>query len=97
MRGGGESARGRIVSVPCCAKPVWINIRDLGTANALEFDLGRCADCGQYVMHIYYQGTSGYWVVAEEDAAELLEAAPGPERKALINRWLDKVEFWERS
>ncbi len=48
-------------------------------------------------MHIYFQGTSGYWVVAAEDAAELLEAEPGPGRKALINRWLDKVEFWERS
>ncbi len=48
-------------------------------------------------MHIYYQGTSGYWVVAEEDASELLEAEPGAGRKALLNRWLAKVEFWERS
>ncbi len=70
-------------------------MRDLGRASSFEFDLGHCDNCGRYVMHIYFQGASEYRVVADPDAAKLLAAEPGPERKALIKDWLNRCGFWQ--
>ncbi len=67
--------------VACCHGPDWKPLWDLGEAGSFDFLLGRCATCGEYLMHIWRMGDEEYLPVTADDADRLLQAEPGSERK----------------
>jgi hypothetical protein len=75
----------------CCANPEWTPVADFGHAAGFDLDLGRCANCGRYLMSVYYYGASNYVPVSDDRAKEWLALQEeDPLRlKAALKKWID--------
>lgn len=67
----------------CCPAATWTQTENLGTADGVEFTLGRCSVCGRWWMHLWtaYARGPGYAALDERTARELVQMAAGPDRK----------------
>lgn len=79
----------------CCDSFQWTPLWDLGSTDSFDFDLGRCAACGKYVMSVWRTGVSTYVPLTSQDADRLVQAH-GPELKKVLKEWFNRPGvFWE--
>ena len=76
--------------VSCCASFTWVFERDLDSAEHFDLALGRCGSCGKSCMSVYCEASqvTGYEPVGASDAERMRSLPAGPERKALIRKWV---------
>jgi hypothetical protein len=75
----------------CCDKFEWTLVADFDHAAGCDLDLGRCANCGGYVMCVSYYGHGNYVPVTEEQAEAwlALQKQDPLKLKAALRRWVD--------
>ena len=73
----------------CCDELEWEAVADLGHTAGVDFDLGRCKNCGTYLMAVFYVVSTTYNVLSKEEAEEFLQLQESPKLKAALRRWFD--------
>ena len=73
----------------CCDKQSWSAIADFGHAGGFDLDLGRCANCGAYLMAVFYVSSTTYSVISNQQAAHFLKLQGTPELKTALKTWVD--------
>ncbi len=73
----------------CCADQSWTPLADFGHAAGVDLDLGRCENCGAYLMAVFYVQSTNYVVISKERAEHFLELHGTPELKTALKNWLD--------
>ena len=48
----------------CCSEQEWEPVADLGHAAGVDFDLGRCKNCGTYLMGMFHVSSTTYNVLS---------------------------------
>ena len=80
---------GRISLHICCEKQSWAAVADFGHAGGVDLDLGKCENCGAYLMAVSYTGPTTYVVISNERAEEFLKLQGTPELKKALKHWVD--------
>jgi hypothetical protein len=73
----------------CCADQSWTPLADFGHAAGADFDLGRCENCGTYLMAVFYVQSTNYVVISKERAEYFLKLQGTPELKKALKNWFD--------
>jgi len=77
----------------CCENMKWEEVADLGHASGVDLDLGRCKQCGTYVMAIYsyFHGTPVYVTVNPADAERFISLLGRlHELRVALKDWLER-------
>ncbi len=72
----------------CCDRQSWTAVADLGHAGGVDLDLGRCANCGTYLMAVFYVTSTNYVTISREQAEHFLSLRDTPELKPALKRWV---------
>ena len=68
----------------------WTPVADLGESAGFDFDLGRCASCGIYIMAVFYVSSTTYNCLPEERALRFLSLRDhSTELKRALRKWVD--------
>ena len=68
----------------------WTPVADFGHAAGFDFDLGRCAACGAYIMAVFYEPSTTYNIIPDELAQHFLSLKADPrELKLALKKWVD--------
>ncbi len=73
----------------CCEHMSWESVADLGSAAGADFDLGKCTNCGSYIMCIFYYASENYVPIGKEMAERFLNLKGTPELKKALKRWFN--------
>ena len=85
-----KNAGGEIMDeYTCCSKQEWEPVADLGHTAGVDFDLGRCKNCGTYLMAVFYVNSITYNVLSKQEAERFLKLQGSPELKKSLKRWFD--------
>jgi len=79
---------GTAVKHTCCENQSWTAIADFGHAGGVDLDLGKCENCGAYLMAVFYVSSTNYVVISREQADEFLALGDTPERKKALKNWV---------
>ena len=80
---------GTAVRHGCCADRSWTPLADFGHAAGVDLDLGRCGNCGAYLMAVFYVESTNYVVISQEEAERFLKLQGTPELKKALKNWVD--------
>jgi hypothetical protein len=73
----------------CCEHPDYKLIEELGHVESVDWDLGRCAACGSYLLaqwSEYAPASTSYDALTQAEGDEL-KASQGRRRFDLLKRW----------
>ena len=73
----------------CCENMEWESVADLGSAAGADFDLGKCANCGSYIMCIFYCASENYVPIGKGVAERFLSLQGTPELRKALKRWFN--------
>jgi hypothetical protein len=73
----------------CCSEREWEPVADLGHTAGVDFDLGRCKNCGTYLMAVFYVNSITYNVLSKQQGERFLRLQGSPELKRSLKRWFD--------
>ena len=73
----------------CCSEMEWEAVADLGHTAGVDFDLGRCKNCGTYLMAVFYVNSITYNVLSDQQAKRFLKLQGSDTLKKALKRWLD--------
>ena len=76
----------------CCENQSFKLVEELGRAESVDWDLGRCTGCGAYLLRQWSEYAPGrvfYDQLSDEEAAGF-QAAHGIERKSLLKKWYNE-------
>ncbi len=73
----------------CCENMEWEMVADLDSAAGADFDLGKCTNCGLYVMCIFYYASENYIPISKGMAERFLSLQGTPELKKALKRWFN--------
>ena len=73
----------------CCSEQEWEPVADLGHTAGVDFDLGRCKNCGTYLMAVFYVSSTTYNVLSEQQAERFLRLRGSPVLRKALRRWLE--------
>ncbi len=78
----------RFIGYDCCGDQEWTHVADFGHTAGFDFDLGRCANCGAYLLEVAY----AYWptihVIEKPEAESFLRLDGTPELRKALRRWV---------
>ncbi len=80
---------GSAVRHTCCDDRSWTAIADFGHAGGVDLDLGKCENCGAYLMAVFYVSSTIYLVISNEQAENFLSLHGTPELKKALKNWVD--------
>ncbi len=72
----------------CCDRQSWTAVADFGHAGGVDLDLGKCENCGAYLMAVFYVTTTNYVVISRQQAEHFLSLKGTPELKPALKRWV---------
>jgi hypothetical protein len=75
----------------CCDGQAWKGVADFGHTAGFDFDLGRCASCGAYLMSVAYADQPTVHVIEQSEAEAFLRLQGGPELKPALKRWVGEA------
>ncbi len=73
----------------CCDNRSWTAVSDFGHAGGVDLDLGKCENCGAYLMAVFYVDSTNYVVISNEQAEHFLTLHGTPELKKALKNWVD--------
>ena len=73
----------------CCSEQEWEPVADLGHTAGVDFDLGRCKNCGTYLMAVFYVNSTTYNVLSKQQGERFLKLQGSPELKKSLRQWFD--------
>ncbi len=73
----------------CCDSLSWTVVADFGHAGGVDLDLGKCENCGAYLMAVFYVDSTNYVVISNEQAEHFLTLHGTPELKKALKNWVD--------
>ncbi len=73
----------------CCDNRSWAAIADFRHAGGVDLDLGKCENCGAYLMAVFYVESTNYVVIPNEQAEHFLNLQGTPELKKALKNWVD--------
>ena len=73
----------------CCSKQEWEPVADLGHTAGVDFDLGRCKNCGTYLMAVFYVNSVTHNVLSKQAAERFLGLQGSEKLKKALRRWFD--------
>ena len=73
----------------CCDDLSWAAVADFGHAGGVDLDLGKCENCGAYLMAVFYVESTNYVVISNEQAELFLTLHGTPELKKALKNWVD--------
>ncbi len=73
----------------CCDNRSWTAVADFGHAGGVDLDLGKCENCGAYLMAVFYVSSTNYVVISNEQAEHFLTLHGTPELKKALKNWVD--------
>jgi len=73
----------------CCDNRSWTAVADFGHAGGVDLDLGKCENCGAYLMAVFYVGSTNCVVISNEQAEHFLTLHGTPELKKALKNWVD--------
>ncbi|MEQ9640657.1 MAG: hypothetical protein RIM84_11595 [Alphaproteobacteria bacterium] len=73
----------------CCDKMEWSAVADFGHTGGFDFDLGRCAACGRYLMSIAYADVPTVHVLSDDEAERFLALRETGGLNAALRKWAD--------
>lgn len=73
----------------CCATPKFKLVEDLGRAEAVDWDLGKCLSCGAHLLRQWseYAADRVFYDKLSADEANAFLKLEGAIRKSLLKRW----------
>jgi hypothetical protein len=73
----------------CCDALKFVPLEDLGHAESVDWDLGRCASCNAYLLQKWseYAADRLYYDTLTDDEAERFRRSEGRERISLLKAW----------
>ncbi|HUT36412.1 MAG TPA: hypothetical protein VNE39_23195 [Planctomycetota bacterium] len=75
----------------CCGSQEWEAVADLGHAAGVDFDLGRCRNCGRYLMAVAYVGPGSTCIVVRRSTAEAWLSLQGTEElRRRLKKWFER-------
>jgi hypothetical protein len=75
----------------CCENQEWVGVADLGHAAGVDFDLGKCKNCGRYLMAVFYTGPESTYVVIRRSTAEAWLRLQGTdELRRRLKKWFER-------
>ncbi len=76
----------------CCPDCTFQLIEELGKVESIEWDLGRCAACGSFLMRSWcvHPPHHGYRDKISDDQAHGFQNSSGRERLQMLKDWLDE-------
>ncbi|MCZ6588576.1 MAG: hypothetical protein O7B24_11590 [Alphaproteobacteria bacterium] len=72
----------------CCDQQSWTAVWDFGHAGGVDLDLGKCENCGAYLMAVFYVDSTNYVVISNEQAQHFLTLHDTPELKKALKKWV---------
>ncbi len=72
----------------CCSDQEWTHVADFGHTAGFDFDLGRCANCGAYLLAVAYADRPTIHVIGKSEAESFLRLDGTPELKKALRRWV---------
>ncbi|MGR9107393.1 MAG: hypothetical protein ACU843_10745 [Gammaproteobacteria bacterium] len=72
----------------CCEDFEWQEIADLGEAAGVDFELGRCTNCGAFILSVFYVSSTTYNVISKQRAEAFLALQGKAELKKALKRWI---------
>lgn len=73
----------------CCDNMQWTPVADFGHTGGFDFDLGRCAACGRYLMAVGYADVPTINVIDDAEAERFLELQQTGGLAAALRKWAD--------
>ncbi len=73
----------------CCDNRSWTAVADFGHAGGVDLDLGKCENCGAYLMAVFYVSSTNYVVISNEQAENFLTLQGTPELRKALKNWVD--------
>ena len=64
-------------------------IADIGKSKGVEYTVGRCKNCGAFLIHCWAGGVAGSTNVVSRDLIDSFVAAAPESRKKLLSDWFD--------
>ena len=72
----------------CCDNQSWTAVADFGHAGGVDLDLGRCENCGAYLMAVFYVASTNYVAISKEQAERFLALQGKPGFKKALKAWV---------
>ena len=72
----------------CCDDLSWTAVADFDHAGGVDLDLGKCENCGAYLMAVSYVESTNYVVISNDRAEYLLSLHGTPELKKVLKNWM---------
>jgi hypothetical protein len=79
---------GAAASRTCCDQQSWTAVADFDHAGGVDLDLGKCENCGVYLMAVFYVVSTNYVVITNELAEHFLALQGTPELKKALKNWV---------
>jgi hypothetical protein len=74
----------------CCPRQEWEAVADFGHVSGIDFDLGRCKNCGRYLLATWWVGPeSTYHVIRKDTAERWLKLQGTKELKRRLKKWFN--------
>ncbi len=73
----------------CCDRQQFEQVADLEQAGGFDFDLGRCASCGAWLMAVFWGASTTCNVIPEEQAEHFLGLQGTPELRRALKAWVN--------
>ncbi len=75
----------------CCSTPKFKLVEELGHAESVDWDLGKCLSCGAHLLRQWseYAADKVFYDKLSDDEANAFLKSEGKERKSLLKRWYD--------
>ncbi len=75
----------------CCNDQKWTGVADFGHTAGFDFDLGRCASCGAYLLSVAYAERPTVHPIEAREAEVFLRLQGKPELRQALKRWVGEA------
>lgn len=73
----------------CCEHPLFRLVEELGHAESIDWDLGKCANCGAYHLRTWseYRPDALFYYRITDDHAQRFRSSEGRERIEMLKQF----------